>query len=191
MSSHNRNLPGNERRARDAYMTPPGAVKGLLHRLHHNALHGKRVLEPCCGDGSITTTFAHFSLPIVGRDLTTGHDFLKPVDEPTWDLIITNPPFYLAQPMAVRAFKSARTVIFLQRVNWLGSATRYNFWRTYPLSHMYVLTPRPSFTGRGTDSTEYAWFIWTAEIQSNFAPLFRDPPGIHHINWEADRTWKP
>ena len=25
---------------------------------------------------------------------------------------------------------------------------------------MLVITPRPSFNGAGTDSCEYAWFVW-------------------------------
>lgn len=27
---------------------------------------------------------------------------------------------------------------------------------------VYVLPQRPSFTGKGTDSTSYAWFVWTS-----------------------------
>ena len=34
------------------------------------------------------------------------------------------------------------------------------FWKAYPVNKLYVLSKRPSFTGKGTDSAAYAWFVW-------------------------------
>lgn len=44
---------------------------------------------------------------------------------------------------------------------WSGDALgrRADFHRRHP-SDVFVLPRRPSFTGGGTDATEYAWFVW-------------------------------
>ena len=65
--------------------------------------------------------------------------------------------------MALREFRDslehAQCVVMLLRINFLGSKKRYGFWKKNPPQAMYVLSKRPSFTGKGTDATEYAWFV--------------------------------
>jgi len=39
---------------------------------------------------------------------------------------------------------------------------------------MFVLSKRPSFTGKGTDATDYAWFVWDKTD--------RIPRGIHFVS---------
>ena len=74
--------------------------------------------------------------------------------------VITNPPYSLAQEFLVRSLQHARWVIFLLRLNYLGSERRADFMRKYP-PDVYVLPNRPSFTGQGkTDATEYSWCVW-------------------------------
>ena len=48
----------------------------------------------------------------------------------------------------------------LLRTAFLESKKRYDFWQRHPVSKLYVLSQRPSFTGKGTDATSYSWFIW-------------------------------
>lgn len=87
-------------------------------------------------------------------------------------MVVMNPPFLQAQEFVERALEQVHyeqepisapypTVIALLRLNWLGSKMRAPFHRKMrPL--VWVLPGRPSFTGDGkTDSTEYAWFVWT------------------------------
>ena len=47
-------------------------------------------------------------------------------------------------------------------MNFLGSQKRAAFMRAFP-PDVYGLPRRPSFTGGGTDATEYAWLVWTPE----------------------------
>ena len=42
----------------------------------------------------------------------------------------------------------------------MASRKRFGFMRENPPTEMYVLNQRPSFTGKGTDAQEYAWFVW-------------------------------
>ena len=79
------------------------------------------------------------------------------------DVIITNPPFSLAmeflnKSLAVTTEKGI--VIMLLRLGFMASKKRYEFMKENPPTDLYILHKRPSFTGKGTDSQEYAWCIW-------------------------------
>jgi hypothetical protein len=81
-----------------------------------------------------------------------------------YDIIITNPPFYLAKEIIEKALSEVNDggyVIMLLRLNFLGSKGRYEFWDKYPAKHIFVHHQRMSFTDKGgTDSIEYAHFVW-------------------------------
>jgi hypothetical protein len=49
----------------------------------------------------------------------------------------------------------------LLRLGFLESKKRREFWRRHPLTQLYPLIERPSFTGSGTDATAYGWFVWS------------------------------
>lgn len=72
------------------------------------------------------------------------------------------PPYSIALEFIEAALsmrKSQGVVAFLLRINFLGSQERADWHRAHPCK-LYVLPRRPSFTGGGTDATEYAWFVW-------------------------------
>jgi hypothetical protein len=55
---------------------------------------------------------------------------------------------------------NTRYVVMLQRLNYIGTETRFPFMKMNP-PDIYVLPNRPSFKSTGeTDSIEYAWFVW-------------------------------
>lgn len=89
------------------------------------------------------------------------HNGAEPVRD-RFDLIIANPPYSIALEFIEAALsmrKSQGVVAFLLRINFLGSQERADWHRAHPCK-LYVLPRRPSFTGGGTDATEYAWFVW-------------------------------
>ena len=51
-------------------------------------------------------------------------------------------------------------IVMLLRTAFLESQKRHDFWQKHPVSKLYTLSKRPSFTGKGTDATSYSWFIW-------------------------------
>jgi len=161
MSATNR---GSERRKDDFYETPDYTVKSLLdnHTIKYPAL------ECSCGRGAI--------LKHLDRELSDGcdinpdfnpdvtDDYLTQVLVRKYNTVITNPPYVLAQEFVQKALKDVEMdgeVIMLLRLNFLESIKRQSFWKTNPPSHIYVMAKRPSFTGKGTDATGYAWFVWT------------------------------
>lgn len=82
-----------------------------------------------------------------------------------FDLIITNPPFAIAEQITRKALDlvcpDSGKVIMLQRLNWLGSASRDSFFSQNMPSLIVMHARRPSFGGtKSTDSIEYAHFVW-------------------------------
>lgn len=117
--------------------------------------------EPCEGDGRITKFLNQRGVLATGNDVQAlgGVDFLTDHKREA-ELILTNPPFSLAEMFIRKALREAPAVMMLLRLNFLGSQARHKFWCLNPPTGLIVLSKRPSFTGFGTDSTEYAWFIW-------------------------------
>lgn len=168
MSSTNR---GSERARHDYYPTPVSAIKPMLLQFDREKLRKASVLEPCVGDGSILDRVP--AKTKVGIDIQTGTDYLSYCPQQRFDVIMTNPPFSIALPFLRKSLSEADTVVYLLRVNFLGSKKRKRFWQANPPTHLFVLSARPSFTGGGTDSTEYAWFAWDRCL------YLTKPPGVY------------
>lgn len=96
------------------------------------------------------------------------------VDYLTWtppvqpDVVITNPPFFLAIEFIRKALCDVLPgghVIMLARLNFFGSAKRRKFWKETMPVYTYVHSERMGFTPDGkTDSIEYAHFVWQRGI---------------------------
>jgi hypothetical protein len=176
MSATNR---GGQRTPADFYPTPAWCVWRLLEA---RALPGGRWLEPCAGTGAIVQAvqdhrtdvqWTTIELREACRETLTGldcrptvhiRDFVEHGDEALYDVVITNPPYSCAQQVLTRAMALAPTVVMLLRLNFLASAGRAGFMREHP-PDVYVLPNRPSFDGKGTDSIEYAWFVWRPTLE--------------------------
>lgn len=165
MSSTNR---GADRNENDRYITPYYTVRSLLNNFDQQ-IAGSSFCEPCRGDGAIFNQI--FAETKVFAEIEEGIDFLTtPLPA---DYAITNPPFSLAMEFLEKSLRECRSVYYLLRLNFLGSVKRKAFWNANPPSHVLVLSKRPSFTGHGTDSVEYAWFCWDK------AGAVRLPAGVH------------
>lgn len=95
-------------------------------------------------------------------NVVTIRDFLQWPVEPgprQYDVIISNPPFSLAMDVIRKSLELADFVAMLLRLNFFGSAERTPFFKEF-MPDTYVIPERPSFDGKGTDSIEYAWFVW-------------------------------
>lgn len=159
----------------DFYPTPEEVVDKLISNYD---FYGN-VLEPSAGDGIIINKLAQVQEigNIDAIEIDESHkekllnvcdnvvfgDYLQ-MDVGSYDWIITNPPFSLAQEFVEKSINSGANVCMLLRLNFLGSQKRHEFWKKYPPNKILVLSKRPSFTGTGTDSQEYAWFIWDGII---------------------------
>lgn len=155
MSATNR---GTIRNVNDFYPTPLYTIDSLIKNIDFNKVSS--FLEPCKGDGIIYNnincsikTYCELSEEIPKNYLNTTYG--------KFDLIITNPPFSLAKEFLEKSIKEADCVCYLLRLNFLGSQKRKLFWENISTPNkLLVLSKRPSFTGKGTDATDYAWFCW-------------------------------
>lgn len=81
----------------------------------------------------------------------------------TFDLIIGNIPYTNAEQTIRKAYSELNPggyIVQLLRLGFLASQERIEFYKEMPPESIYVLSRRPSFTGSGTDGSEYAIYIW-------------------------------
>lgn len=169
---------GTKRIDKDNYPTPLYSLTPMIERI--NFTNVQSFLEPCKGDGRILNLIPDNVRSKLWCEIREGSDYLK---APLFniDLIVTNPPFSISIPFLEKSLQEAKTVCYLQRINWLGSDKRKDFWNTHTPDKLFVLSKRPAFikeylkllspeeaaeyleskkSKSSTDSSEYAWFIW-------------------------------
>jgi len=181
---------GTKRRIDDAYFTPAWAVDIILP---HLPISG-HVLEPSAGEGAILRSLHLFPSTTSAESVTAVEidpgraetlraqglasiieaDFLAmPRVASPFDLIIGNPPFSLAQKFveaSLAVLAPGGTCAMLLRLAFLESSKRRRFHMAHPCE-VNVLPRRPSFTGVGTDSAAYAWFVWGPERANRWRVL--------------------
>jgi hypothetical protein len=154
----------------DWYVEPDWVSERLFAEEHFEG----GIYDPACGMGRIVIAALKAGLNGYGSDLVnrgwdstrTPHDFLAGPEE-QHDNIVTNVPFKIARPFAMRALKLARrkvAIVFpLARLN----AARWI--RKTPLRRVWLLTPRPSMPpGRlilagekpGGGKTDFCVLVW-------------------------------
>jgi hypothetical protein len=176
---------GGQRRENDFYPTPAWCVRRLLEEViatYFPWADESVWLEPCAGTGAIVTAVDDWFTaqrqetpvwlinephqPIPSDTQHTRFDYLTSeagvaLRKHAPDFAITNPPFSVALDITRRMREDAPEVFVFQRLNWLASDTRAEFFRAARPS-VYVLPNRPSMTEDGkTDAIEYAWFHFT------------------------------
>lgn len=152
---HNDGQVKHQRIENDAYNTPQVCVELLLPFID---FRGEPLfVEPCRGDGNI-----YDLAPCKYKqycEIEEGKDYFDE-DFRGVNLIITNPPFNQALEFLEKSLNEADTVIYLLRLNFFASQKRKEFWQNNKPTHVFVLSDRPSFTGNGTDRTDYMWCAW-------------------------------
>lgn len=186
MSSTNR---GGRRSISDYYVTPVHEiVKMIFHLIDKyppaaTAFRGA-VLDPAAGgDAEHSMSYPH-ALQLssiepktldtwdIREDSLAEHtqrDYLQHSVMLFYDVIMTNPPFVLAQEFvskAVSEVKPSGLVIMLLRLNFFGSVKRKEFWTEKPgmPKYTFVHHKRMSFTDDSkTDSVEYMHCVWVRD----------------------------
>lgn len=99
-----------------------------------------------------------------GQGVTCAHTRFEDLDLSSVGCVISNPSFALAEPFLRRACASdgSMTVALLVPVGWLRSHACMFADNDIGCGEpdVYLLDPRPSLTGGGTDSAEYCWAIF-------------------------------
>jgi hypothetical protein len=159
----------------DDFPTPPWATRALVEYAvsSKGPLRSMTCLEPACGRGHMSVTLAEYFREVTSSDVfdygfDTVADFLKAKHKDgSYDWVITNPPFRLAEEFINRSMKIARNgVAMLTRTVFIESVGRYErLFKTNPPSRFAQFTERvPMVKGRvdkkASTATGYAWLIW-------------------------------
>jgi len=165
----------------DYYVTPVDAIVRFLKFFKKIDPYATlmKVLDPCAGGDdkhpmSYPTALIKsgwkdeqiFTLDIRGdSQAAVIKDYFKAkVLRSKFQIIISNPPFILAQEFIEKALKDVINggwVIMLLRLNFFGSQKRYQFWQNNRPMFAFIHSKRMSFTDKGgTDSIEYMHCVW-------------------------------
>ncbi|MFO0617226.1 MAG: hypothetical protein U0414_31810 [Polyangiaceae bacterium] len=157
----------------DNYPTPSWCVERLLEAV---PLPGGNWLEPAAGDGAIIHAVSRLREDIrwqaieirpecrnwlqqTGAGIAIGDARKVRWDKRVQRVIITNPPYSLAEDFLAKALQSSAIIVLLLRLDFLGSERRAPIFRR-AAPDVYVLPNRPSFVRGRTDANEYGWFVW-------------------------------
>ena len=162
-------------RKNDLYETPPCATRALIPFLDP----AEAIWEPACGPGAIVRELRDAGFVVHATDLVDyglegafgGIDFLLERPDPCWpSVIVTNPPFKLADEFTRQALSLARTVWIFQRLSWLEGVKRADLMDRH-LDHILLGRERLPMMHRdgwegpklGASAMPFAWFRFEAE----------------------------
>lgn len=163
----------------DDFPTPPWATRALIeHVICRDSLSTKTCLEPACGAGHMARALHEYFGEVTASDVQdygygSVQDFTAcPYPEGSFDWVITNPPFRLAEDFIRQSLMVAReSVAMLTRTAFIESVGRYDrLFRTTPPTVFAPFTERvPMVKGRldqkATTATCYAWLVWEKPFQ--------------------------
>lgn len=165
------------RKPADLYPTPHPATVAIFKELGLN--EGDQILEPACGRGDIARIMERLGFHVTATDLrhtgfgVGGIDFLTVEDEPgmvnsIYDLLMTNPPFSLAEEFIRRAIQhfKMRKVALLLKSNYWNAAGRLKLWDDCTPTGFYPCTWRLPFLKkeRGNNPImDCDWWVWDAD----------------------------
>lgn len=160
----------------DDFPTPRWATRALLeHGLNKSAMVRLSCLEPACGRGYMAATLQEYFCDVAAADVADygygdRRDFVNPsiaIIANSFDWVITNPPFKLAETFINQSLRIARRgVAMLTRSVFIESVGRYErlFNVRPPTLYAQFAERVPMVKGRvdpkATTATSYAWLIW-------------------------------
>lgn len=166
--------------ALDDFPTPPWATRALFYYVFPQVfvLNREPVLcEPACGRGHMARTLKEFSNRVYASDIKDYKKGYPIVDfsndpVPPYDLLITNPPYKLANQFVQRGLIEANIgVALLLRTLWMegGKDVPTSRWNTvlkkHPPNVVALISARmPATKGRVIQHHpvffSHSWFVW-------------------------------
>lgn len=164
----------------DYYATAYESTKALMDVEQFN---GNSYLEPCVGGGHIAEMIKEYypNAQIYGYDLvdrgykdTKVCNFLTyDFNGQTFDNVITNPPYSLAQEFLEKSMsvvKNNGKVAMFLKIQFLEGAKRRKMFEKFPPKYIYVFSKRQNPWRNGSPTDEkgkpwastmcFAWFVW-------------------------------
>ena len=176
-SSHSK----TPRQIHDFYATHPRAIDGLLSVYQLPPL----ILEPCCGDGSLSKRLIDFGYTVFSEDLydygfgCSGMDFLQRNKMPVGcSCILTNPPYNQALDFVLHALDilpmDGLLCMFLKTTFLEGQRRYHDLFKQFPPESVLQFVSRipcaknGEFSAKNGSAVSYAWFVWRKGSYSSF-----------------------
>lgn len=169
-----------ERKPADLYPTPVDGTESLIPVLKVMRDHGvgNRVWEPACGDGRMSRVLEWHGFDVLSTDLreTPGYgvggvDFLKDAPrtmgwspEDDIDMIVSNPPFSLAELFIRKALTITPNVAMLLKATYWNAASRLPFFDQHRPALVLPLTWRLAFLEKERGKSplmDCIWVVWS------------------------------
>lgn len=179
------NRSSTNRSKSDFYPTPPECTQALVDFL--GLLREYVIWEPACGEGHISEVLKFNGYKVISTDLyDRGYgdgieDFLTSAGKEC-DMIITNPPFSLAEDFIRKCLSLGKPFALLLKSQYWHSAKRRDLFFEHKPAWVLPLTWRPDFEfGKrgGSPTMEAMWVVWDSMpcIDTSYVPL-RKPGGM-------------
>ena len=160
----------------DYYATPPLVTEAMLKGLKRfNIDLGRRVLEPCCGEGHISEVlklhgYKVFSYDKVYRGYGRTSDFLLR-SKPFNGSIVTNPPYYDDLPVrmirkGLELIPDGKYLVFLTKLSFLSGKSRSILFEDHNPKLILVHSSRVGcalngdFSKRIPKGMDYCWVVF-------------------------------
>jgi len=176
-------------RGKDLYQTPPQAIHALLTVEDLP----QTIWEPACGPGSIVMALRATGRTVIATDIDdwgcenslAGADFLRQTQAPAGtEMILTNPPYFLAADFVRHALRLCPRVIMLMRLGFLESMGRTDILDGGRLARVYIFANRLPLMHRygwegpkASSAMCFAWLVWSRDHEG--------PATLQRIKWEA------
>ena len=165
-------IVGRKASPQDLYETDPAVVKIAINFLVKNGvvLSEKVFYEPACGNGSISKVLKEMGASIViERDLYTMDlktNYLT-VEDPNYDVLITNPPFCLKYEFSLKALQSKKSFVLLLPITILTTKKWIKMFSMEKI--MVIFLTKCSFLHDGKWERKYdsCWVLGNVGIKEN------------------------
>lgn len=186
----------------DDFPTPPWASRALLEHVIEQGGYTNRFscLEPSCGEGHMARALGEYfgevqSADVLDYGFGAVQDYLTGAyDIGSYDWVITNPPFRLAEAFILKSLPVARRgVAMLVRTVFIESVGRYErVFMPHPPTYVAQFVERvPMVKGRldpkASTATGYAWIVWEKGRTSQTRLLWI-PPSRKRLEKMSDYT---
>lgn len=148
------------------YRTPESATVALIAAIGQHL--DQPIHEPACGDGAMARVLERHGHHVLATDLIDrGYagetfDFLK--RGRIAPIVITNPPYHLADKFIATAVPGARLVALLLKSDYWHAASRIALHEAFPPRQELILTWRLDWTGGGAPTMNCTWWVWGDQL---------------------------
>lgn len=168
------------RKKNDFYPTPPECTVALLDFLKGRFLlrGSDTIWEPACGDNAMVNVMRQKGYSVIATDIIHGQDYLTWTQPHSYDWIITNPPFCLAQEFIAKSIGKNKPFALLLKSQYWHSARRYSLFKDCQPTFVLPLLWRPDFEGKGASTLDMIWCVWIGRSQiTYYIPLEKPTKG--------------